>query len=119
MSDIGMIFGMCSVVVIEDGSTFKGVFILMCKHLKILYWCISRGNHLDNSVERYHRLLNKTQAIAGTDRGTNQVILQNAKIIQYAWNSSPIDNTYISRSLAAVRRELDSYWTWSYHQYLN
>ena len=74
MSDIVMNFGMRSVVVIDNGSTFKCVFISMCKYLKIQYGCLSRGNHRGNSVERYHRLLNKIQTIAGTDRGTNQVI---------------------------------------------
>ena len=43
--------------------------------------------------------------IAGTDRGTN-LIIQNAKTSQYAWNSVLIDNTYISRSLATIGREL-------------
>ena len=105
MSDIVMTFDMCSVVVIDDGSTFKGVFMLMCKHLKINYWCLSRGNHHGNSVERYHRFLNKTQTIAGNDRGTNIVIKQNAETSQYAWNSAPINGTDISRSIAAIGRE--------------
>ena len=56
-------------------------------------------------MERYHRFLNKTQAIAGTDRGTHSAILQNAKTSQYAWNSAPIDNTDIARSKAAIGRE--------------
>ena len=79
MSEVVLTFGMCSMVVIDDGSTFKSVFILMCTALKINFWYLSRGNHRSNSVERYHRFLNKTQAIAGTDRGTHSVILQNAK----------------------------------------
>ena len=79
MSDIVMNFGMCSVVVIDDNSTFNIVFILMCKHLKINYWCLSQGNYHGNSVECYHRFLDKTQTISGNDRGTNIVIKQNAK----------------------------------------
>jgi len=95
---------MCSVVVVDDGSTFKHVFKLMCEALSIIYWCLSRGNHRGNSVERYHRFLNKTQAIAGNDRGTHQVYIQNAQTSQYAWNSAPVDNTDIIRSMVAVGR---------------
>ena len=79
MADVILSFGMCSVVVIDDGSSFETVFKLMCEALGITYWCLSRGNHRGNSVERYHRFLNKTQAIAGNDRGTHKVYIQNAK----------------------------------------
>ena len=105
MSEVVLTFGMCSVVAIDDGSTFKSVFILMCTTLKINFWCLSRGNHRGNSVERYHRFLNKIQAIAGTGRGTHSVNLQNAKTSQYAWNGAPIDNTDITRSKTAIGRE--------------
>jgi hypothetical protein len=59
-------------------------------------------------VERYHRFLNKTQTIAGQDRGTHQVFTKNAKTSQYAWNSALIDGTDIIRSMAAVGREFPS-----------
>ena len=49
--------------------------------------------------------MNKAQAIAGNDHGTNVIILLNIKISQYAWNSAPIDNTNITRSMADVGRE--------------
>ena len=105
MADVILSFGMCAIVVIDDGSTFKGHFTLMCEALKIQYWILSRGNHKGNSCERYHRFLNKTQTIHGNDRGTHNVFLQNAKTSQFAWNSAPIDNTDVVRSLAAVGRE--------------
>ena len=107
MSDIVMTFGMCAVVVIDNSSTSKCVFILMCKHLKIQYWCLLRGNQRGNgnSVERHQSFLNKTQTLVGTDRGTSLVIVQHEKKILYAWNSAPIDNIGISRSLATVGRE--------------
>ena len=63
------------------------------------------GYHRGLSVERYHRFLNKTQAIVGNNRGTHKVFIQNAKTSQYAWNSAPIDNTDIQQSIAAVGRE--------------
>ena len=103
-ADVIFSFGMCSVVVVDDGSSFKNVFMDMCKRLGLTYWVLSRGNHKGNSVERYHRFLNKTQAIAGNDRGTHDVYIQNAKTSQYAWNSAPIDGTDVVRSMAAVGR---------------
>ena len=84
MSEVLLTFIMCDVVVIDDGSTFKCAFIDMCTKLKINHWCLAQGNHRGNSVEHYHRYLNKTQAIAGNDQGTNAFINQNAKTSQYA-----------------------------------
>ena len=78
----------------------------MCKHLKLTYWALSRGNHKGMSVEHYHRFLNKTQAIMGNDKNTHLTYLQNANTSQYAWNGAPIDNTDIPRSLVAIGREL-------------
>ena len=100
-----MTFGMCSVVVIYVCSTFKGVLILMYKHLKINYYCLSRGSHRGISVDRYHWFLNRSQKNSGNDRGTLTIIYQNAKQSQYAWNSAPINATDIPRSLAAIGRE--------------
>ena len=75
MSDVVLTFSICSVVVIDNGSIFKGVFITMCSKLDLTYWCLSRGNHRGDSVERYHRFLNKTQAITGNDRGNHVVYI--------------------------------------------
>ena len=105
MADVIKSFGMCVIVVIDDGSTFKGHFILMCEALKIQYWILLRGNHKGNSCERYHIFLNKTQTIHGNARGTHNVFLQNAQTSQFAWNSAPMDNTDVVRSQAAVGRE--------------
>ena len=105
MANIVLMFGICFVVVVDDGSSFKSTFIDMCIQVKIHYWCLSRGNHKGNSVERYHRFLNKTQAIVGNDRGTNSTFEQNAKVSQYAWNSATIDGTDVTWSMAAIRRD--------------
>lgn len=105
MDHVVLTFGICSVVVVDADSKFKDVFQEMCKILKIHFWPLSRGNHKGLIVEKYHRFLNKTQTIAGNERGTHLTILQNAKLSQYAWNSAPIDNTDVVRSFAAVGRE--------------
>ena len=77
----------------------------MCEHLKLTYWCISQGNHKVNSDEKYYRLLKKTQTITGTDRGSHDNFIQDYKTSQYVWKRTPIDDTDIPRSLAAIGRE--------------
>ena len=76
----------------------------MCKALKIHLWTLARGDHKGLLVEKYHQFLNKTQTIVGQDIETHFSILKNTKKPQYAWNSTPIDNTNILQSLATVRR---------------
>ena len=105
MSDVVLSFGMCAVLVVDEGSNFKSVFQEMCSILKITCWPLARGNHKGLGVEKYHRFLNKTQAIVGNDRGTHETFVQNAKTSQYAWNSAPIDDTDVTRSMAAVGRD--------------
>lgn len=96
---------MYSVVIIDDGSTLKNIFMEMYKVLKIHYWCLSRGNLRGNSVEHYNLLLNKTQTIYDNDIGTNACYIDNASTSQYAWNGAPIENTDVLCSLATVGRE--------------
>ena len=105
MEDVVLTFGMVAVVVVDADSKFLGEFEEMCKALKMIFWPLARGNHKGMGVERYHRFINKTQTIVGNDRGTHETFIQNAKTSQYAWNSAPIDDTDISRSMAAVGRD--------------
>ena len=105
MEQVVLAYGMTAVVVVDDGSTYKGLFRDMCTALKLTLWPLSRGNHKGNSVEKYHRFLNKTQAIAGSDRGTHLTLVQNTKTSQYAWNSAPINGTDVTRSMPTVGRD--------------
>lgn len=45
MADVVLSFGIVSIVVIDNVSSFKGVFIKICTKLDVTYWCLSRGNH--------------------------------------------------------------------------
>jgi len=74
MEHVVLTFGMCAVIVLDDGSPFKGVFKVMCDILRIKYWVLARSNHKGLSVERFHRFVNKVETIAGTDRGTHNWI---------------------------------------------
>jgi hypothetical protein len=96
--------GFCGVVVVDDGSTFKGLFKAVCLLLNISFHVAAKGNHKAVSVEHFHRFLNKAVTIAANDRGTNTVFVEAAHTAAYAWNSSPIDGTDIIRSVPAVGR---------------
>ena len=105
MKEVVLNFGMVAVVVVDADSRSRSIFEAMCKVLKINLWPLARGNHKGNSVEKYHRFLNRTQTISSQDRGTNDVLHQNAKTSQYSWNSAPIDEIDIPRCVAAIGRE--------------
>ena len=105
MESVVLSFGMVAVVVVDADSKFRGVFEELCKILKLVFWPLARGNHKGLGVERFHRFFNKTQTICGNDRGTHESFTTNIKTSQYAWNSAPIDNTDIIRSVAGVGRE--------------
>jgi len=92
-------------VVVDDGSNFKELFKTMCKTLNIHLHCIAKGNHQALSVERFHRYLNKAITITSNDRDTVTDFIPAAVAAAYAWNSSPIDGTDITRSIPAVGRE--------------
>ena len=106
MENVVILFGMVAIIVVDAGIWFNSVFKYMCSDLGIIYWNLAHGNHKGMSIEKYHRFLNKTQAILDQYRGTNNIFLQNAKTSQYAWNSTPIYGIDILRSVAAVGREL-------------
>ena len=87
MAQVILGFGMVDIVMVDADSRFRSTFEVMCQSLKSTFWPLARGNHKGNSVERYHRFLNKTQTIIGQDRNTNEVFHQNAKTSQYGCNS--------------------------------
>ena len=45
MEHVFLTFGCCAVVVVDDGSTFKGTFQAMCTALGITFWPLAQGNH--------------------------------------------------------------------------
>ena len=102
MENVVLSFGMAVILVVDTNSRFKRVFKDMCTALGIIYWPLARGNHKGTIVEKYNCFLIKKQAISGQDRGTYDVILQNAKTSKYVWNSSPINGTDILRIIADV-----------------
>ena len=76
----------------------------MCVALGIIFWPLVRRNHKSNTMEEYHRFLNKTQTIVGANMGTNFSFVENSKTSQYVWNGATIDDTDFPRSLSAAGR---------------
>ena len=101
-----MKFGLCHLVVLDDGSSFKGAFIAMYDALNLNYDVLAKRNHKGITVEHFHRFLKKNVTIATEDRGTNDIFVPVGIATGYAWNSAPIDDTDILRSIPAIGREL-------------
>jgi hypothetical protein len=91
-------------VVVDAGSNFLSVFEAMCDVLSIRFHAAVKRNHKAVSVECYFRFLNKAVAIAVNDRDDPTVWVPACMTADYAWNSGPIDDTDILRSVAAVGR---------------
>ena len=106
MQHVLMKFGMGHLVVIDDGTPFKGAFVAMCQALNLNYDVLARCNHKGLSVEHFHRFLNKSVTIAAEERGTNDIFVPASIVATYAWNSAPIDGTDIIRSVPAIDRAL-------------
>ena len=98
--------GMCYIIVLDDGTPFKGAFVAMFQSLNLNYEILAKRNHKGLSVEHFHRFLNKSVTIAAEDRGTIDIFVPVGIAAGYAWNSAPIDGTDILRSIPAIGREL-------------
>ena len=83
MEQVVLSFGMVAVIVVDADSKFLGAFQAMCTALDIELWPLARSDYKGLLVEKYHRFLNKTQAIAGAETGTHQSFTQNYKTSQY------------------------------------
>jgi hypothetical protein len=99
-------FGLCLMVVVDEGKEFCGLFRSMCRHLNIRCHVVAKRNHKAVGVERYHRFLNHAQRICAEERGTPASFVECGMTTAYAWNASPIDGTEIIRSVPAIGRAL-------------
>ena len=100
-----MKFGLCHLVIIDDGTPFKGDFVAMCIALDLNYDILAKRNHKGLTVEHFHRFLNKAVTIAMEDRQSNDVFVSVGIAAGYAWNRASIDGTDILRSTVATGRE--------------
>ena len=97
--------GLCHLVVIDDGTLFKGTFVAMYKSLDLNYDILDKHNHKELTVELFHRFLDKAVTIAIEDRQCNDVFVPAGIDVGYAWNIVHVDGTDMLRSIAAIGRE--------------
>ena len=106
MQNVIMKLGLYHLIVLDDGTPFKGVFIAICQALNINYDILAKRSHKGLSVEYFRRFLNKSVTIAAEERGTTNIFVPDGIAAGYAWNSAPINGTDILRSIPAIGREL-------------
>ena len=93
MHHVLMKFGLCHLVVLDDGSPFKGVFIAMYNVLNLNHNVLAKRNHKSIAVEHIHRFLNKNITIAYENRSTNDIFVPTGIAVEYAWNNAQIDES--------------------------
>jgi hypothetical protein len=91
--------GLPKLILIDDGSEFKGVLVQMCETLGIQYYVVAPEEH--NAIFRY---LNKVERLGVVDHQSYKKWKMNAIFASYAWKASPIDGTDVIRSFAAKAR---------------
>jgi len=106
MESVLLKFGICAMVVVDEGSEYRRTFEQMCKALKLRFHPVAKRNHKAVGVERFHKFLNHAQTIATEQRGTPEIFVECAMTAAYAWNASVIDGTDIVRSIPAIGRVL-------------
>ena len=58
-----MKFGLCYLIIIDDGNPFKGAFVAMCTSLDLNYDILAKRNYKGLTVEHFHRFLDKAMTI--------------------------------------------------------
>ena len=97
--------GLPLLVIIDDGSTFKGYLLRLLGILGIAHYCVTKEKHRAVICERFHQYLNKVEKIHAAECQSYEEWLMGALFAVYAWNSSPVDGTDIGRAVAAIGRE--------------
>jgi hypothetical protein len=98
-------FGFCHTIVLDKDSKFFGAFKEAVNLLQINRHVLSGGNHNPMLVERVNRYLNKGLKIMTNERDSIRVAMEAILLLLYAWNSSPIPGTDLSRCFVALGRE--------------
>ena len=106
MQDVLMKFGLCHLVVIDNGTLSKSVFTAMYDCLTINYEVVAKRNHKSVLVEIFYRFLNKSVTIASNDRDTVSIFAESGITTAYSWKNAPTDYTDNICSIPGIGREL-------------
>ena len=90
-------------VIIDNGSEFKGVMIAMCDQIGVSYYPPPEA-HNAILCERFYRYVNKVQRIGAADAQSDAKWTIHSLFAAYAWNGSPVVGTDIIRSFAVKAR---------------
>ena len=99
-------FGRYHLVVLDDGTPFKGDFIAMCPAFKLNCDIIAKGNYKGLTVKNFQRFLNINITIAAGECDTNNILVPTDITADYTRNSSPIDDTDIPLSISVIDQKL-------------
>ena len=75
-----MKFGVCHLVVINDGNLFKGDFVTVCNALDLNYNVLYKRSYKGLTVEHFCHLLNNAVTITMADRKSNDFFV-------FGWDS--------------------------------
>ena len=100
-------FGFSHTIVVDKDSKFLREFVKTSALLKINMHTLLGSNHDPMIVERIFRFLNTCLTIFCNERGNTRVALEGILMSLYAWNSAPVIDTDISRSLLVTGREFN------------
>ena len=106
MENVFLKFGLCLVVVVDNGTPFMYIFEQATKTLNIRLHRVAKRNHKAVGVEIYHRFLNHAVTLAATTRETISCFVEAAMVAAYAWNAMLIGGTDIPRSVPTIGRPL-------------
>ena len=98
---------LCHTVIVDVDSKFKATFAEVVSLLNLNKNELSKDNHQAMLVERFNRYLNKVMKIFTNERNSTRTYVEGALLAAYAWNSSPISSTGISKSLLVMGREFN------------
>ena len=70
MEGVLLRFGLCAMVVCDQGNKNHGVFKKACTALNICFHAVSKHNHKAVGVKRFHGFLNHAQRVYCTKRGS-------------------------------------------------
>ena len=98
MQHVLLKFFLCYIFFLDDSTPFKEDFIAMCEALNLNHDVLAKRNHKDLTVEHFHRFI----TIATEEHNTDDIFVPAYVADGYAWNSVPINGTYILRSILAI-----------------
>ena len=76
MEGVLLKFGLCLLVICDQGNENFGLFKKMCEKLNIKFHPVAKRNHKAVGVERFHKFLNRAQTISSEERNTSSAFVE-------------------------------------------